>query len=80
METSIQDRVINIVAEQLGLAIYEVLPTSNFVNDLGIDSLDELELLIAIEDEFELEVNNEEAEKFSNVQEVIDYVTANIQS
>ena len=68
------DRVIRIVAEQLGVKPDEVSVSSSFVEDLGADSLDTVELVMALEEEFETEIPDEDAEKITTVQEAIDYV------
>ena len=73
---NIEQRIKKIVAEQLGVNEAEVKNESSFVNDLGADSLDTVELVMALEEEFECEIPDEEAEKINTVQEAIDYVTA----
>ena len=73
----IVDRVKKIVAEQLGVKADEVTNTASFVDDLGADSLDTVELVMALEEEFETEIPDEEAEKITTVQAAIDYVNAN---
>ena len=74
--STIEERVKKIVAEQLGVKEDEVKNTSSFVEDLGADSLDTVELVMALEEEFETEIPDEEAEKITTVQAAIDYVTA----
>ena len=74
---NIEQRIKKIVAEQLGVNEAEVKNESSFVNDLGADSLDTVELVMALEEEFECEIPDEEAEKINTVQEAIDYVTTN---
>ncbi len=74
---SVEDRVRKIVCEQLGVADDEVQNDSSFVDDLGADSLDTVELVMALEEEFELEIADEEAEKISTVQEAVDYINSN---
>ncbi|MEK7771265.1 MULTISPECIES: acyl carrier protein [unclassified Nitrosomonas] len=74
---NIEQRIKKIVAEQLGVNETEVKNESSFVNDLGADSLDTVELVMALEEEFECEIPDEQAEKINTVQEAIDYVTAN---
>ncbi len=74
---NIEQRVKKIVAEQLGVNEAEVKNESSFVDDLGADSLDTVELVMALEEEFNLEIPDEEAEKITNVQQAIDYITAN---
>jgi acyl carrier protein len=71
---NIEARVRKIVAEQLGVAEADVKNESSFVEDLGADSLDNVELVMALEEEFECEIPDEEAEKITNVQQAIDYV------
>ncbi len=73
---SIEQRVKKIVAEQLGVNEAEVKNESSFVNDLGADSLDTVELVMALEEEFECEIPDEDAEKITSVQQAIDYVMA----
>jgi acyl carrier protein len=73
---SIEQRVKKIVAEQLGVNESEVKSESSFVNDLGADSLDTVELVMALEEEFECEIPDEDAEKITTVQQAIDYVLA----
>jgi acyl carrier protein len=79
METlmaTIEERVKKIVAEQLGANEADVKAESSFVDDLGADSLDTVELVMALEEEFECEIPDEEAEKITTVQQAIDYVNA----
>jgi acyl carrier protein len=75
--SSIDERVKKIVCEQLGVKEDEVTNASSFVDDLGADSLDTVELVMALEEEFETEIPDEDAEKITTVQEAIDYVVAN---
>jgi acyl carrier protein len=77
--SSIEDRVKKIVAEQLGVKEEDVQPSASFVDDLGADSLDTVELVMALEEEFETEIPDEEAEKITTVQLAIDYVKNNLQ-
>ena len=72
--SSIEERVKKIVVEHLGVKEDEVTPTASFVDDLGADSLDTVELVMALEEEFETEIPDEEAEKITTVQQAIDYV------
>jgi acyl carrier protein len=69
---NLEARVKKIVAEQLGVAEADVKNESSFVEDLGADSLDNVELVMALEEEFECEIPDEEAEKITNVQQAID--------
>ncbi len=72
---NIEQRIKKIVAEQLGVSEADVKKESSFVNDLGADSLDTVELVMALEEEFECEIPDEQAEKINTVQEAINYVT-----
>ena len=74
--SNVEERVKKIVVEQLGVKEEEVVPAASFVDDLGADSLDTVELVMALEEEFETEIPDEEAEKITTVQQAIDYVTA----
>jgi acyl carrier protein len=74
--SSIEDQVKSIVAEQLGVKEEEVTKDASFVDDLGADSLDTVELVMALEEAFETEIPDEDAEKITTVQQAIDYVTA----
>lgn len=71
---SVEERVTDIVVEQLGLERDKVHPESKFVDDLGADSLDTVELVMALEEEFEIEIPDEEAEKITTLREAISYV------
>ena len=71
---NVEQRVKKIVAEQLGVNEAEIKNQSSFVDDLGADSLDTVELVMALEEEFETEIPDEEAEKITTVQQAIDYV------
>ncbi len=74
--STVEERVKKIVAEQLGVKLEEVKPEASFVEDLGADSLDTVELVMALEEEFETEIPDEDAEKITKVQEAIDYIYA----
>ena len=74
---SVEDRVKKIVSEQLGVALDEVQNDSSFVDDLGADSLDTVELVMALEEEFDLEIADEDAEKISTVNEAVEYINSN---
>lgn len=72
------ERVQKIVAEQLGVDAAEVIPAANFANDLGADSLDTVELVMALEEEFEIEIPDDAAEKMMTVQEAVDYINGKV--
>ncbi len=74
--SSVEDQVRGIIAEQLGVKADEIKNDASFVDDLGADSLDTVELVMALEEEFETEIPDEDAEKITTVQEAIDYVTS----
>ena len=78
--SDIIDRVRKIVVEQLGVKEDEVTLESSFVDDLGADSLDTVELVMALEEEFDLEIPDEEAEKITNVQNIFDYMANALQA
>ena len=71
---SVNERVKGIVAEQLGIGIDEINNESSFIDDLGADSLDTVELVMALEEEFDVEISDEQAENISTVQSAIDYI------
>ncbi|MBU3843844.1 MAG: acyl carrier protein [Candidatus Anaerobiospirillum pullicola] len=75
-DNNIEERVKNIIVEMLGVKPEDVQPEASFVNDLGADSLDTVELVMALEEEFETEIPDEEAEKINTVQAAIDYIKA----
>ncbi|AVQ18297.1 MAG: acyl carrier protein [Fusobacterium mortiferum] len=68
------DKIREIVVEQLGVDAEQVVPEANFVEDLGADSLDTVELIMAFEEEFDVEIPDTDAEKIKTVQDVIDYI------
>ncbi|MGQ9869474.1 acyl carrier protein [Leptodesmis sp.] len=74
-ESEIFEKVQKIVAEQLGVDISEVTPQASFANDLGADSLDTVELVMALEEEFEIEIPDEAAEEIATVQAAVDYIS-----
>lgn len=78
MSQAIEERVRSIIADQLGVAEEEIKPESKFIEDLGADSLDIVELIMAMEEEFETEIPDEEAEKIRNVNDVISYLKNNV--
>ena len=71
---SVAEKVKQIIVEQLGVDEGEVTPTASFVDDLGADSLDTVELVMALEEAFELDIPDEDAEKIQTVQQAIDYI------
>ncbi len=76
--STVEERVKKIVVEQLGVKEEEVQTSSSFVDDLGADSLDTVELVMALEEEFETEIPDEDAEKITTVQQAIDYINAHM--
>lgn len=72
----VQERVKQIIVEQLGVGEEEVVPEASFVNDLGADSLDTVELVMAFEESFDIEIPDEDAEKIQTVQDAVNYVVA----
>ncbi len=75
-DKSIEDRVKDIIVDQLGVSADQVTPEAKFVEDLGADSLDTVELVMAFEEEFDIEVPDEEAEKLQSVGDVITYINS----
>ncbi len=74
---NVQERVKNIIVEQLGVEADQVKPEAQFVNDLGADSLDTVELIMALEEEFDIEIPDEKAEKIKTVGEAVSYIEEN---
>ena len=74
---NVQERVKNIIVEQLGVEADQVKPEAQFVNDLGADSLDTVELIMALEEEFDIEIPADKAEKIKTVGEAVSYIEAN---
>ena len=72
--STIEERVKKIVVEQLGVKEDEVTPNASFVDDLGADSLDTVELVMALEEEFNIEISDEDAEKIRTVKDVVTYI------
>ena len=77
---SVEEKVKHIIVEQLGVDEDEVKAEASFVDDLGADSLDVVELVMALEEEFELEISDEDAEKLVTVQKAIEYIQSNSKS
>lgn len=75
--SSIEERVKRIVVEQLGVKPEDVGLEASFVDDLGADSLDNVELVMALEEEFDIEIPDEDAEKITTLQQAVDYIKAN---
>ena len=73
-QAEIFENVKKIVADQLGVEDEKIKPTANFANDLGADSLDTVELVMALEEAFDIEIPDEAAEKITTVQEAVDYI------
>jgi acyl carrier protein len=71
---TLEEKVKQIIAEQLGVDEAEVTPTASFVDDLGADSLDQVELVMAFEEAFEIEIPDEDAEKITTVKSAIEYI------
>jgi acyl carrier protein len=78
VEKSVERRVIEIIVEQLGVSTEEVTLEASFIDDLGADSLDLVELIMAMEEEFGLEISDEDAEKIQTVQDVVNYINQHI--
>jgi acyl carrier protein len=73
---SVVDKVKKIIAEKLSVDLSEVVPEASFVEDLGADSLDLVELIMSMEEEFEIDISDEDAEKLVTVQDAIDFINA----
>ncbi|HUA34788.1 MAG TPA: acyl carrier protein [Candidatus Binataceae bacterium] len=76
MAADIENKVREKIAEQLGVASDEVTPEASFIEDLGADSLDIVELVMALEEEFNIEISDEDAEKIRTVKDVVSYIEA----
>lgn len=74
MAADVESRVREIISEQLGVAANEVTPEASFIEDLGADSLDIVELVMALEEEYGMEISDEDAEKIRTVKDVVDYI------
>jgi acyl carrier protein len=76
---NLEQKIRDIIVEQLGVAPEKVAPEASFVDDLGADSLDQVELIMAIEEAFEIEIPDEDAEKMEKVKDAIDYLKAHLE-
>jgi acyl carrier protein len=76
----LEDRVSAIIVEQLGVSKEELAPQASFIDDLGADSLDIVELVMAIEEEFDIEIPDDDAEKIQTIQDVVSYVKRKIEA
>ena len=74
---SVEEKVKEIIVDQLGVDEKQVVESASFIEDLGADSLDTVELVMALEEEFDVEISDEDAEKISKVQDAIDYINNN---
>ncbi|HQF53756.1 MAG: hypothetical protein RL173_2075 [Fibrobacterota bacterium] len=74
MATELEEKITKVIVDKLGVTADKVVPEAKFVEDLGADSLDQVELVMALEDEFNLEIPDEDAEKLKSVNEVLSYV------
>ncbi|MGH9469565.1 MAG: acyl carrier protein [Terriglobia bacterium] len=77
---SIEEKVKQLIVEQLGVDEAEVTPAANFIDDLGADSLDIVELVMTFEESFEIEIPDEDAEKIRTVKDSVDYIQAHVKS
>ena len=78
MASSVEDKVKQIIVEQLGVDESEVTPTASFIDDLGADSLDTVELVMALEEGFGMEIHDEDAEKITTVKDAINYIETHL--
>jgi len=74
-----EERIKEIIVEQLGVDESQITPSASFIDDLGADSLDTVELVMAFEEEFDIEIPDEDAEKIRTVQDVINYLNAHLE-
>jgi len=77
---AVEEKVRQIIVDQLGVEATDVTPTASFVDDLGADSLDRVELVMVLEETFDIEIPDEEAEKIATVQNAVDYIQKNAKS
>lgn len=80
MSADVDKKVKGIIVEQLGVSENEVVPTASFLDDLGADSLDTVEMVMALEEEFNIEIPDEDAEKMTTVQEAMNYINSKTSS
>ena len=80
MAKPVEERVKEIIVEQLGVEENDVVPTAKFIEDLGADSLDTVELVMAFEEEFGIEIPDEDAEKITRVKEAVEYIEGHAKS
>jgi len=73
---SVEDKVKKIIADKLSVELEEVVPAASFVDDLGADSLDLVELIMSMEEEFDIDISDEDAEKLATVKDAIDYINS----
>jgi acyl carrier protein len=78
MEMNVEEKIKNIIIEQLGVSADEIVPEASFVDDLGADSLDLVELVMVLEEEFGKEIPDEDAEKIQTVKDATSYITGNL--
>jgi acyl carrier protein len=76
---NVEEKVKSIIADQLSVDEAQVKPEASFINDLGADSLDTVELIMALEEEFGIEISDDEAEKIQTVQAAVDYIKAHVE-